>query len=134
MTNSKSTQTPHEWFEKPIDQTSLDPADVAEWISQFATALQAAANETQTLEAQFVIKEEQKNKNRFRYAIAFISISTAWLIFVGFIVLAHGWGLWGFKLESTVLNFLLGTTTLNVLGPYFLIAKYLFNGNDHNKS
>ena len=60
MTNSKSTQTPHEWFEKPIDQTSIDPADVAEWISQFATA-----NETQTLESQFVIKEEQKNKNRF---------------------------------------------------------------------
>lgn len=87
------------------------------------------AEENQSLEGEEARKEKQKNDERFKYARIFVRLSTIWLAFIGLVIVAHGFDSIPFSLSDTILGILLGTTTLNVLGPYFWIAKYLFNGH-----
>ncbi len=90
------------------------------------------AEENQGFAGELVRKEKQKNEERFKYAEVFLRRSTAWLVFLALVVIAHGLHFVPFSLSDTILGILLGTTTLNILGPYFLIARYLFNGNGKN--
>ncbi|MCY4674723.1 MAG: hypothetical protein OXD43_13320 [Bacteroidetes bacterium] len=86
------------------------------------------AAENQDLAGEKARKERQKNDERFRYAKIFVRLSTYWLGFIALVIVSHGLDFIPFSLSDTILGILLGTTTLNVLGPYFWIAKYLFNG------
>lgn len=54
-----------------------------------------------------------------------------WLVFVGLMVLAKGI-CEGFRLSEKEVIALLGTTTINIIGLFAVILKYLFpnNGKD----
>lgn len=117
--------------------------DIATRFSEFFGAIQSSEDtftvnekwigsiteENQSLAGEEARKEKQKNDERFRYARIFVRFSTIWLAFIGLVIVAHGLENIPFSLSDTILGILLGTTTLNVLGPYFWIAKYLFNGH-----
>ncbi len=94
-----------------------------------AQALASVEDAALSLQAAAIEKENQKNQKRFSYAKVFIGNSIGWLVFLAAVLVLHGIESVKFTLPTSVLNALLVTTTINVLGPYFLIAKYLFNGN-----
>ena len=103
-----------------IQQTTYDPevSDVEDWIGEIT-------EENQSLAREEARKEKQKNDQRFRYAGIFVRLSTIWLVFIAFVIVAHDLDVVPFSLSDTILGILLGTTTLNVLGPYFWIARCL---------
>ena len=68
------------------------------------------AEENQGFVGELVRKEKQKNEERFKYAEVFLRRSTAWLVFLALVVIAHGLHFVPFSLSDTI------------LGPYFLIA------------
>ncbi len=92
-------------------------------------AILKSVDDDLSLEAIIAKKEAQKNKKRFIYAGRFIWITVGWVGFAGLILFFQGFHFFGFDLPTSVLNVLLATTTVNILTPYFLIARYLFNGN-----
>lgn len=110
-----------------IQQSTNDPEVVEgeDWIEDIT-------EENQSLAGEEARKERQKNDERFRYAGIFVRLSTGWLVFIALVIVAHGLDIVPFSLSDTILGILLGTTTLNVLGPYFWIARYLFNGHKKN--
>lgn len=112
-----------------IQQIANDPEVVEgdDWIEDIT-------EENQSLAGEEARKEKQKNDERFRYARIFVRLSTIWLAFIGLVIVAHGCESIPFSLSDTILGILLGTTTLNVLGPYFWIARYLFNGHSRKDS
>lgn len=55
-----------------------------------------------------------------------------WNLFVGFVVLAQGFGIGGFHLSTTVLTTLVGGTTVSVLGLVGFVVKGLFPANPNH--
>ena len=79
-------------------------------------------------------EHEQRNEQRFKYARRFFVVSVGWLVLVGLIVLANGFACIHFigmpppyvslfPWTESVLIALLTTTTLEVIGPAYLIAR-----------
>ena len=63
---------------------------------------------------------------RKKYAFYCFVLACLWLALVTTILLAQGFSWHAFKLSDSVLLALLGTTTVNVLGLFFVVTKYLF--------
>jgi hypothetical protein len=72
-------------------------------------------------------------KQRKRYAILLFGLSAVWLIFIGaFLVFA---GIEKLKVADSVLIALVSTTTANVLGLFYIVARWLFpNKNIESRS
>ncbi|MDE2957170.1 MAG: hypothetical protein OXU68_09220 [Bacteroidota bacterium] len=105
-----------------VSRSRTNPDQGGEWVDDIADAYQDFVE-------QLARKERQKNDERFRQGRVFVRTSIGCLIFVGLVIVAHGIEAVPFALDKTTLGILLGTTTVNMLAPYFLMAKYLFNGH-----
>jgi len=77
-----------------------------------------------------VKSEKQDVHARGEFAPRLFVLACLWIGFVGAIVLAQGFsegtGHHFFRLNDNVLIALLGSTTLNVIGLFYAVAKYLF--------
>lgn len=65
-------------------------------------------------------------KNRERYAKYLFALICVWLFLVLSLVFLSGCSKVQFQLSDSVLMFLLGTTTLNVVGLFWIVTSYLF--------
>jgi hypothetical protein len=66
---------------------------------------------------------------RKKYAQLFFRLSCAWLVGITAILMLQGFGsLWKvpFKLSDSIVLTMIGSTTVNVLGILYIVAKYLF--------
>jgi hypothetical protein len=73
----------------------------------------------------------QDISERKRYAQYFFRLSCAWLVAITVIMMLQGFGsLWfwkvPFKLSDSIVLAMIGSTTVNVLGILYIVAKYLF--------
>jgi hypothetical protein len=99
----------------------IDPPNLGEDLSIFQrkereTALQKKEHE---LEVERVMLKQRK-----RYAFLLFGLSAVWLLFIGmFLVLA---GMEKLKVADSVLIALISTTTANVLGLFYIVARWLF--------
>ncbi len=69
---------------------------------------------------------EQDIKERERYAKNIFALISIWLIGLGFVIVWQGNENNGFNLSETLMLSLVGGTTINVLGLFFVVLKYLF--------
>ena len=67
---------------------------------------------------------------RQEFAKYFFRLALGWLLFVAAVILLNGFSFAGFSMSDAVLMFLLGTGTVNVLAPAYMVAKYLFGKPD----
>jgi hypothetical protein len=65
-------------------------------------------------------------KERKSYAHKIYCLVVGWLAAVGALLLFSGWNAGGFFLDSKVLLALIGGTTINVLGIFAIVTKFLF--------
>jgi hypothetical protein len=94
------------------------------------TAKESADLDKKRLEAE-IHGLEQDIDERKRYASRFFLLSCAWLLSIIAILMLQGFGsIWfgrlPFKLSENVLLAVIGSTTVNVLGILYVVAKYLF--------
>ena len=87
-------------------------------------------NQKQNLELQG-IKQQLSHRGdnhvlRFKYALYTFTLVAVWLACVGGCVLLSGFSLWGFKLSDSVLIAFITSTTINVVGLFVLVAKWMF--------
>lgn len=77
------------------------------------------------------LKENIDNHNlRTKYANKIFWLVCTWLGCVIIAVLLVGFELYGFKLSDKVLMTFIATTTLNVLGLFAIVAKWMFQQNN----
>ena len=69
---------------------------------------------------------EQDIEQRKRYALRLFVVLCVWLAAVLVILFFGGFMLGGFALNDSVLVALLGTTTINVIALFVVVAKYIF--------
>ncbi|MGA2147987.1 MAG: hypothetical protein ABSH49_23825 [Bryobacteraceae bacterium] len=78
--------------------------------------------------------QKQDIKERKKYAQLFFYLSCAWLVAIVAILMLQGFGSQGFgsfwktpfKLSDSIVLAMIGSTTANVLGILYIVAKYLF--------
>ena len=106
--------------------TKLNPApeDEAEWSKQRRAVAEAEAGSRIALAR--AENYEDFVLQRKKYARYFVAISSLWLVFVAIVIFLDAWSIFSFALGENVLIALLGTATLKVLAPAYLVAKYLF--------
>lgn len=61
------------------------------------------------------------------YARCLFLVLCAWLLFIVGLLVFQGFGWYDFSLSDSVLIAALGTTTVNVIGLFVLVARYLFS-------
>jgi hypothetical protein len=71
---------------------------------------------------------------RKKYAKLFFRLSCAWLVAITVILMLQGFGslsFWKapFNLPDSIVLAMIGSTTVNVLGILYIVAKYLFPGS-----
>src|ERR1022692_193689 len=81
--------------------------------------------------------QKQDIQERKKYAQLFFYLSCAWLVAIVVIIMLQGFGaFWKtpFKLSDSIVLAMIGSTTANVLGILYIVAKYLFpnRGSDDN--
>ena len=77
----------------------------------------------------------QNRTERKRYADRIYKLVTTWLIFISVVIVLHGITIQGpgtfvrkgLNLSDDIVLALIGGTTLNVLGLFFVVLKYLFH-------
>ncbi len=69
---------------------------------------------------------KQKISQKKNYAILISVFNSGWLIFVGSVLIFHGFTSIKFYLSDTIIITLLGTTTANILALFVIVANYLF--------
>jgi hypothetical protein len=72
---------------------------------------------------------EQNRTERKKFATLLFQLIIGWLIAIGLILFAQGMGyfaFWKFELSEGVMLALIGGTTVNVLGLFLVVVKYLF--------
>jgi multidrug efflux pump subunit AcrB len=81
--------------------------------------------------------QKQDIDERKKYALCFFVLSCGWLTLITLILLLQGFGSFAFfkrpfKLDTSVVLAVIGSTTANVLWILYIVAKYLFPnpGND----
>jgi hypothetical protein len=67
-------------------------------------------------------------QHRKQYARSLFFLLVFWLIALLVAVFFQAFGAWGFKLSDAVLIALLSTSTVNIVGLYMVVAKYIFPG------
>jgi hypothetical protein len=70
--------------------------------------------------------QKQDIQERKKYARLFFYLSCAWLVAIVAIILLQGCRPFSFKLSDSIVLAMIGSTTANVLGILFIVAKYLF--------
>jgi hypothetical protein len=73
--------------------------------------------------------QKQDIQERKKYAQLFFYLSCAWLVAIVVILILQGFGsFWKtpFKLSDSIVLAMIGSTTANVLGILYIVAKYLF--------
>jgi hypothetical protein len=74
--------------------------------------------------------QKQDIKERKKYAQLFFYLSCAWLVAIVAILMLQGFGFsfWKapFHLSDSIVLAMIGSTTANVLGILYIVAKYLF--------
>ncbi|MES9903676.1 MAG: hypothetical protein ABW168_13505, partial [Sedimenticola sp.] len=81
------------------------------------------------------LKEAQDTRElRLGYAGRIFWLVCAWLVCVAIAVFMSGFSLWNFNLSDKVLITFITSTTINVVGLFVVVAKWMFpNGNDKKK-
>lgn len=74
--------------------------------------------------------KQQDREERKRYADLIFKLICYWLIAVFGLLLVQGQDWFHFELSNGVLLAVVGSTTANVLGIFWLVANYLFPRND----
>lgn len=75
-----------------------------------------------------VLKDMENDRDkRNRYAEYLYWTVCAYLGLMFLILLLAGFKAWGFRLDTSVLVTLLGTTTANVIGLYAIVTSYFFH-------
>ena len=77
------------------------------------------------LEVERVMLEQRKI-----YASRLFDLSGYWLLFIGAFLLMAGWG--ALKVADSVLIALITTTTANVLGLFYIVARWLFPNKNNS--
>ena len=99
----------------------IDPADLGADLE--AIKLQERITEYERkvhdLEVERVMLDQRKI-----YASRLFDLSGYWLLFIGVFLLLAGWG--ALKVADSVLIALITTTTANVLGLFYIVARWLF--------
>jgi hypothetical protein len=113
--------------EKPIiDDLSYLTKEELSQLSDSQRQLQISILEQQ-------LQENRDNHNlRTRYANKIFWLVCGWLGCVIIAVLFAGFELFGFRLSDKVLMTFIATTTLNVLGLFAIVAKWMFQQNPNN--
>lgn len=76
------------------------------------------------------LKSFQQNiDERKHYASCLFQLVGIWLFVVGIMVFGYGWQNGPFKPSESVMLAILGGTTVNVLGLFVIVTKYLFPAN-----
>lgn len=107
----------------------VDPPNLAEPLDNYKirereTELQRKEHE---LQVERVMLDERK-----RYAFRLFGLSFFWLLFIGvYLILA---GMSFLKAADSVLIALITTTTANVLGLFYIVARWLFPNKGNNES
>jgi anaerobic C4-dicarboxylate transporter len=113
--------------------SALEKDEVANLDEDLGT-YQRKARETSLQKKEHELEVERVMlKQRKRYAILLFGLSAVWLIFIGaFLVFA---GIEKLKVADSVLIALVSTTTANVLGLFYIVARWLFpNKNIESRS
>jgi len=119
-----------------LEESPLRPAEAGELPS--APAMQeAVARELQQFEhlasysrlEEELLSRQQDRGERKAVGQRLVGIVRAWLVGVFVLLMAHGLGSASgvFALPEVVLNTLLVTTTVNLIGLLYVIARYLYN-------
>jgi len=90
------------------------------------TSMEAITLENARLE---ITNKRQDIKLRKGFGIAIFVLACIWLLFIGFVILIQGFGGicgYSFSLGQGVILALVGTTTVNVLGLFYVVTNYLF--------
>jgi len=118
------TQTPETALEK------VDPPNLAVDLDSYQKREKDADIQKKEY-ALFV--ERVMLKERKKYASRLFWLSAVWLVFIGLYLFLAGFGI--IKTDNSVLIALISTTTANVLGLFYIVARWLFpnktsDGND----
>lgn len=109
--------------DKPIEEDN-NPPDLEVSLVDYQQQYQINALEQQ-------LQENKDNHNlRTKYANKIFWLVCIWLGCVIIAVLLVGFELYGFKLSDKVLMTFIATTTLNVLGLFAIVAKWMFQQNN----
>ncbi|MEO5891779.1 MAG: hypothetical protein ABIQ31_16145 [Ferruginibacter sp.] len=69
----------------------------------------------------------QNISERKKYATMIFRLTVGWTIAIFFVIILNGFNLYCFYISDKVLITLITTTTINFLGFFLLVTKYLFN-------
>ncbi|RXK83194.1 hypothetical protein [Filimonas effusa] len=76
----------------------------------------------------------QNNKERKKYAFLIFTFTCIWTFFIFIILFCQGFGdnkPFCFNLSDSIMITLITTTTVNFLGFFLLVTKYLFHAKSH---
>lgn len=80
------------------------------------------------LEYEKLENEKQNREDRKKYANRIYWLMVSWISAIMIIIIAQGFGEnINFEVSDKVLITLIGGTTINILGVFVIVAKYLFN-------
>lgn len=78
---------------------------------------------------------QDTHKTRLKYVSRIFWLVCGWLVCVAFAVFFAGWSFKAFNLSDQVLIAFITSTTINVVGLFVVVAKWLFpNGNGNKKA
>jgi hypothetical protein len=104
---------------------TVDPSEPASSLATEAYEEQKEDLERRRDEAD-VQAREIDNRLRYEYCHKLFNLAVGWLFFVGFFTLIESTEHSILEASDTVVITLLGTTTANVIGLFFVVAKWLF--------
>lgn len=76
----------------------------------------------------------QDIEERKKYAGRIFKLIAIWLIGIFVLLVLQGFSLCGFKLSNNVLIASIGGTTINVIGIFIIVVKYLFAKQAENRT
>lgn len=79
-------------------------------------------------------KAEDQNKQRVGFAWIFVGIAITWIVGEYVLLILSGITTNDFSLADSVIIAMLGVGTANVLGPAFMLSKYLFGNGRYQKN
>lgn len=111
----------------PLDLDRLrqeQPADdEPSGLSAFAIEKQNIEAERQREVLDGLVQDREQRKT---YSTRLFSLICVWIGLIVLIVFLHGFEMVPFRLTQTELVTLIGSTTINVLGLFAIVARYLF--------
>jgi hypothetical protein len=121
-------QTRDELADKVRLAASLDiPFDIEEQRVDLGLSLEAHKNQVEIGQLHQDLRETiEKHGLRVSFSRWIFGLVCSWLVCVAVCVFMSGFNAWGFKLPDTVLIAFITSTTLNVLGLFVVVAKWMY--------